>query len=185
MRNLWAPWRMEYIRAASSRCEEGRGRGRTCLFCRLRRSKDAESDLILHRGRLGFVVMNRYPYNNGHLMVAPNRHIADYEKLTAGEGLELQRLVQRSLRALRLEMKPQGYNVGINIGRVAGAGEAEHLHIHVVPRWLGDVSYMPATGDTKVISQHLRETWACLRKRMSRGIGTRLRQTKAGAGRAR
>jgi ATP adenylyltransferase len=174
MQKLWAPWRMEYIRtAAKDKAPRTKDKGqgpssRGCLFCTLKRSSDDEADLILHRGKLGFVVMNRYPYNNGHLMVAPNRHVADYEKLTAEEGLELQRLVQRALRALRLEMKPHGYNVGMNIGRVAGAGEAGHVHIHIVPRWLGDVNYMPAVAETKVISQHLSETWACLKKRMSR-----------------
>jgi ATP adenylyltransferase len=168
---------MEYIRAAAENKgqrtkDKGQRPGRCgCLFCRLRRSGDDEADFILYRGKLGFVVMNRYPYNNGHLMVAPNRHVADYEKLTPEEGLELQQLVQRSLRALRLEMKPHGYNIGINIGRVAGAGEARHLHIHIVPRWLGDVNYMPAVADTKVISQHLRETWACLKKRMAAETG--------------
>ncbi len=174
MQKLWAPWRMEYIRAAAKDEAPGtkgkgkRPRSRGCLFCTLKRSRDDESDLILYRGKLGFVVMNRYPYNNGHLMVAPNRHVADYEKLTPKEGLELQRLVQRALRALRLGMKPHGYNVGMNIGRVAGAGEVGHVHIHIVPRWLGDVNYMPAVADTKVISQHLSETWACLKKRMGR-----------------
>jgi ATP adenylyltransferase len=171
---LWAPWRMEYIRAAAKdkaprTKDKGQGsRSRGCLFCTLKRSSDDEAELILHRGKLGFVVMNRYPYNNGHLMVAPHRHVADYEKLTPEEGLGLQRLVQRSLRALRLEMKPHGYNIGMNLGRVAGAGEAGHLHVHIVPRWLGDVNYMPAVAETKVISQHLRETWACLKRQMSR-----------------
>lgn len=162
-KRLWAPWRMEYIRAAGPSCRDTTVR--RCLFCALKRSGDDEADLVLHRGRLGFVVMNRYPYGNGHLMVAPNRHVADYERLTPAEGSELQRLVQMSLRALRLEMKPQGYNVGMNLGRVAGAGEAGHLHVHIVPRWLGDVNYMPALADTRVINQHLLDAWRRLARR--------------------
>ena len=159
---LWAPWRMEYIRTAPAECGPGR---RACLFCRLRRAQDDEANLVLHRGALGFVVMNRFPYNSGHLIVAPNRHVADFEKLTPKEGLELQRLVQRCLRALRLELRPQGCNVGLNLGRVAGAGVVGHLHVHIVPRWLGDVNFMPVTAGTKVMSEHLRETYRRLGRR--------------------
>ncbi len=163
-RPLWAPWRMDYIRTAPAECGPGRSR---CLFCRLLKSKDDEADLVLLRGKRAFVVMNRFPYNSGHLMVAPTRHVADYEKLTTGEGAELQRLVQRCLRALRLEAKPQGYNVGMNLGRVAGAGVTGHLHIHIVPRWLGDVNYMPVVAGTKVISEHLHETYRRLKRRLA------------------
>jgi ATP adenylyltransferase len=107
--------------------------------------------------------MNRFPYNNGHVMVAPNRHVATFEKLSAEEGVELFKLVQKSLAVLRRQLKPQGFNVGANVGRVAGAGVAGHVHIHIVPRWLGDVNFMPLLSETKVISEHLAETYNRLR----------------------
>ncbi len=163
MRRLWAPWRMSFIQAAPATCGPGR---RGCLFCRLRRQRCDEENLVLARGRLGFVVMNRYPYNNGHLMVAPNRHVADIERLRADEWQEMLGLVQASMRALRLEMKPEGYNVGMNLGRVAGAGVAHHLHVHIVPRWLGDSNFMPLLAETKVISEHLADSYRRLKRRM-------------------
>jgi ATP adenylyltransferase len=141
------------------------------LFCHLLKSKDDPASLILHRGPRAFVVMNRFPYNNGHVMVAPNRHVATFEKLTAEEGAELFRLVQKSLAVLRRQLKPQGFNVGANVGRVAGAGVAGHVHIHIVPRWLGDVNFMPLLAETKVISEHLSETYDRLQKVFSRGTG--------------
>jgi ATP adenylyltransferase len=153
---------MEFIRSASKECQTGK---RKCLFCRLRQEKDDEANLVLYRGEFAFVVMNRYPYNNGHLMVAPNRHVGDFEKLKPTESLELFELVQASLRVLRLDMKPQGFNVGMNLGRVAGAGVADHVHMHIVPRWLGDVNYMPVMAETRVVNEHLTETWGRLRKR--------------------
>ncbi len=160
--SLWAPWRMKYIKSALE-CS-GKGK-RGCFLCQLLRSKDDTRNLILYRSDAGFVVMNRFPYNNGHLMVVPNRHVADYEKLKQEESACLQQLVQLSLRALRLEIKPQGFNVGMNLGRVAGAGAAGHLHIHIVPRWNGDVNYMPVLAETKVINEHLEETYRRLRRR--------------------
>ncbi len=162
---LWAPWRMEYIRAAHKSSGTGK---RNCLFCRLLRAKDDAKNLILIRGKLGFVVMNRFPYNNGHLMVAPNRHVRVFEKLKPEEGRELLDFVQLSLSVLGRDMKPDGFNVGMNLGRVAGAGVVGHLHIHIVPRWLGDVNYMPVLADTKVVSEHLGKTYARLRRRFER-----------------
>jgi ATP adenylyltransferase len=156
MRTLWAPWRAEYIYCAGGQNSVSR---RHCLFCNLLKSKDDAANLILYRGRHAFVVMNRFPYNNGHLMVAPNRHTANLETFSAAESTELFRLVQRSLAALRRALKPQGFNVGANLGRVAGAGVAGHVHIHIVPRWLGDVNFMPLLSETKVISEHLTETY--------------------------
>jgi ATP adenylyltransferase len=160
MKRIWAPWRGEYIREAAKACGKG---GQKCLFCRLRAEKDDEANLVLARGRGAFVVMNRFPYNNGHLMVAPNRHVGDFEKLRPAESAELDRLVKAALRALRLAMKPHGFNVGMNLGRVAGAGVADHIHVHVVPRWNGDTNFMPTLADTKVISEHLCDTWRQLR----------------------
>ena len=161
MKTLWAPWRAEYIRCAASQHSTGR---RSCLFCNLLKTKDDAANLVLHRGRYAFVVMNRFPYNNGHLMVAPNRHTADIESLSAAEGAELFKLVQKSLAVLRRGLKPQGFNVGANLGRAAGAGVAGHLHIHIVPRWLGDDNFMPLLAETKVISEHLTETYGRLRR---------------------
>jgi ATP adenylyltransferase len=158
---LWAPWRGEYIRAASAACAAGKRR--TCLFCRLRRSRDDEADLVLAREELAFAVLNRFPYNNGHLMVAPNRHVADYARLRPAEVAAVGALVQRAIRALRRDCRPHGFNVGMNLGRVAGAGEDTHLHIHVVPRWNGDTNFMPALAETKVVSEHLAATWRRLR----------------------
>ena len=162
---LWAPWRMAYIRAASKECASGRTE---CIFCGLLKCDDDEAALILHRDRHAFVVMNRFPYNNGHLMVVPNRHVGDYERLRSEEGRELHRLAQVSMRALRLAFKPDGYNVGMNLGRVAGAGVVDHVHTHIVPRWLGDVNYMPLLAETKVIGEHLSDTYQHLRKRFRR-----------------
>jgi len=163
MKRLWAPWRMTFLRSAPATCGPGK---RGCLFCRLRRERRDEENLVLLRGKLGFAVMNRFPYNSGHLMVAPNRHVADVERLRPEEWLELHGLMRDCMRALRLEMRPEGYNVGMNLGRVAGAGVAHHLHVHIVPRWLGDSNFMPLLAETKVVSEHLLETYRRLQKRM-------------------
>lgn len=162
MKTLWAPWRAEYIYCAAGHDSTGK---RHCLFCNLLKTTDDPKHLILHRSRRAFVVMNRFPYNNGHVMVAPNRHLATFEKLSAGEGAELFRLVQKSLGILRRQLKPQGFNVGANLGRVGGAGVAGHVHVHIVPRWLGDVNFMPLLAETKVISEHLAETYEKLLRR--------------------
>ncbi|HDQ99933.1 MAG TPA: HIT domain-containing protein [candidate division WOR-3 bacterium] len=163
MKRLWAPWRGEYIRAASARCRAGE---KQCLFCALRRSRDDETDLVLCRDELAFAVLNRFPYNNGHLMVAPNRHVAAYDRLRPAETAAIDALVQRAIRALRRDARPHGFNVGMNLGRVAGAGEDTHLHVHVVPRWNGDTNFMPALAGTKVMSEHLQETRRRLRPLM-------------------
>jgi ATP adenylyltransferase len=166
MKTLWAPWRAEYINSAPCKHKTD---SRHCLFCRVQRQRRDEANLVLFRGRAGFVMMNRYPYNNGHLMVAPNRHVASPEKLTAAEGAGLFRLVQQSLTVLRREMCPQGFNVGVNLGLAAGAGVAGHVHIHIVPRWSGDFNYMPLLAETKVISEHLAATYERLRRGFAGG----------------
>jgi ATP adenylyltransferase len=168
VKTLWAPWRAEYIYCAAGQNPAGR---RHCLFCNLLKTKDDRGNLMLYRGRHAFVVMNRFPYNNGHLMVAPNRHTADLETLSSAESTELFRLVQKALAVLRRGLKPQGFNVGANLGRVSGAGVAGHVHMHVVPRWLGDVNFMPLLSETKVISEHLAETYDRLRRGFSSGTG--------------
>jgi ribonuclease HIII len=151
---LWAPWRAEYILSEKSE---------SCIFCNLEEDKDRET-LVLHRESGAFVIMNKFPYNNGHLMVVPCRHVGDIGELTQEESLSLWELVQRSVRVLEMKMKPQGFNVGMNLGRIAGAGVEGHLHIHVVPRWSGDVNFMPAISDTKVISQSLEEAYDLLKQ---------------------
>jgi ATP adenylyltransferase len=155
MEHMFAPWRIEYIKMPK---QEG------CIFCVLPKDKDDEKNLILFRGNLSFVIMNNYPYNPGHLMVAPFRHVSSLEELTDDEAIELYLLVKKSVEILRKVMNPQGFNIGINMGRVAGAGIEDHMHVHIVPRWNGDTNFMPVIGDTKVIPQALQDTYKELRK---------------------
>lgn len=152
---LWAPWRMEYIRGEK---EEG------CIFCNRIHQQNDRENLIVARGELCFVIMNRYPYINGHLMIVPYRHEGVLENLTAAENAEMMQLLQRSARALQEAMQPHGFNIGMNIGKVAGAGIDDHLHFHLVPRWTADTNFMPILGHTKVVSEGLQETWARLQK---------------------
>jgi len=146
---LWAPWRMEFI-AGAAKHPPG-----SCVFCELPRLTNDRDNLILARGRSAFVILNRYPYNNGHLMIVPTRHTADWESLTAEEGLELHTLSQRAVRALRGAYSADGYNLGTNLGLAAGAGIKDHLHLHVVPRWIGDTNFLPVLAETKAMPQHL------------------------------
>jgi ATP adenylyltransferase len=157
---LWSPWRMEYIRAARNEPEG-------CIFCDLPRLGDDASARIVMRGVRAFVVLNTYPYNPGHLMVAPFRHTGDFEGLEPDELLDVGRLLQRSIRGLREEMDPQGFNVGMNLGHVAGAGIPDHLHWHVVPRWNGDTNFMPVVGETRVLPELLDETYRRLAGRLA------------------
>ncbi len=161
MERLWTPWRMEYIRAATK--EEHVG----CIFCDLPREGDDQRARILRRGRLGFVILNAFPYNPGHLMVAPYRHVGDPEDLADAELLELGHLLKEATRALREEMEPHGFNIGMNLGRAAGAGIPDHLHWHVVPRWSGDANFMPVIGQTKVLPELLEETYRRLAPRFA------------------
>ncbi len=153
---LWAPWRIEYIENASK--NEG------CIFCEQPREKDDKKSLIVHRGERGFIIINRYPYNNGHLMVVPYRHVGELASLSDEEKIELFHFLQFSQDVLREVMQPQGFNIGMNVGRLAGAGIVDHLHFHIVPRWGGDTNFMPIVGHTKVISEALEETWEKLHK---------------------
>lgn len=155
METLWAPWRIEYIKEAPKG---------GCFLCDiLRAGGDDRANLVLKRGTACAVVMNRYPYNNGHLMVAPYRHVARLADLTPEERLETMDLLDLSVAALTSAIRPEGFNVGINLGRVAGAGLETHLHTHIVPRWNGDTNFMPVIGDTKVIPQALDDLWVTLR----------------------
>jgi ATP adenylyltransferase len=149
MKHLWAPWRMDYIL--------GGGKG-GCFFCRsLKERKNAEN-LILYQGEYTFVVMNRYPYTNGHLMVVPKRHCLDLGQLDDRELRELFYSLKVSTQVLRTILHPHGFNIGMNIGKAGGAGE-DHLHIHVVPRWPGDTNFMPVIGETKIIPEYLEKTY--------------------------
>ena len=143
---LWAPWRYQYVH---------RPRGGGCVFCRAKRARDARRHWVVYRGRHAFVILNLFPYNNGHLMVAPLRHVARLRDLRDAELVELWRLVDEFIRRLDRTIRPHGYNLGVNLGRPAGAGIPGHLHVHVVPRWTGDTNFMPVTGGTKVISHSL------------------------------
>ena len=153
MKRLWAPWRLEYIVGDK---QEG------CFLCRILGDDNDRENLILKRGQLCAVVMNRYPYNNGHLMVCPYRHVAELDDLCGEERLELMDLVADCIKALKQSIRPDGFNVGINLGRAAGAGLEDHIHTHIVPRWNGDTNFMPVMDDVKVIPQGLLELWDVL-----------------------
>lgn len=157
MKTIWAPWRMTYIKDA-------RKPGR-CIFCQKARERRDAANLLLHRGRQGFVLMNLFPYNSGHLMVAPYAHVKTLDPLSPECVLELMQLTTLSLRALRAELHPEGFNIGINLGRVSGAGIENHLHLHIVPRWNGDTNFMPMLAETKVIPEHLSVTFKKLQAR--------------------
>ncbi len=149
MDKLWAPWRVKYV-------TELIGKTKGCVFCRMLKEKNDKKNLILLRSALSFTVLNLYPYNNGHLLILPKRHVDDLSKLSKEETADLFELLNYSRGLLDKIMKPAGYNVGMNLGRAAGAGFPGHLHIHVVPRWKYDVNFMPVLAQTKVISASLK-----------------------------
>jgi ATP adenylyltransferase len=153
---LWAPWRMEYILG-----EKEKG----CIFCTRIKEEDDRKNLILYRGEHNFVIMNRYPYNNGHVMVVPYRHTSELEGLTDLESLEMMKIISKSVEVLRETIHPEGFNIGTNLGSIAGAGIDDHLHFHIVPRWAADTNFMPVVGQTKVISEALLETWERLKEK--------------------
>lgn len=154
---LHAPWRIQYILAPKPPPGDG------SLFTRIAQSNEDEANLVVARERSCFALLNRYPYNGGHLMVVPYRQVADLGDLTLEELTELMQLTQRCVTALKRVMNPDGFNIGLNLGRAAGAGIEEHLHLHVVPRWYGDTNFMPVLADTKVLPEALHETAARLR----------------------
>jgi ATP adenylyltransferase len=152
---LWAPWRLEYIRGPKA--DE-------CIFCRAVESDDDEANFVVHRGEHAFVLLNAYPYNNGHVMIAPYAHEPTIEPLDEPTLAEMMLLVKRSTEALRDVYAPEGFNVGINMGKAAGAGIEEHVHMHVLPRWTGDTNFMPVIGDTRVLPQSLADSWRELKE---------------------
>lgn len=149
MKRAFTPWRMEYI---TSDKQEG------CVFCDVLESEDDRASLIVHRGERAFIILNKYPYNNGHCMVVPYRHVETLEALDPEETADMMALINLGMRALRRAMEPDGFNIGANIGSAAGAGVKDHVHMHVVPRWNGDTNFMAVIGDLKLIPQLLADT---------------------------
>lgn len=159
MQRLWAPWRIKYI-------EKTREDGTQCIFVDLPAQEDDRKNLILYRGKTAFVMLNAYPYTNGHLMIAPYKHTATMDDLTDEELLEIQHLIRASMEWLTRAFKPEGFNIGVNLGKAAGAGIDDHIHWHVVPRWVGDTNFMPVVGEVKVLPQSLEETYDRLKEAM-------------------
>jgi ATP adenylyltransferase len=155
---LWAPWRLDYIKGPKPA---------ECIFCSKPAEGDDEHAYIVARGEHCFAMLNAYPYNNGHLMVAPYEHVPSVEELADPPLLELMTLTQRTLAALRAVYGPEGFNIGINEGKVAGAGVEGHVHQHVVPRWGADTNFMPVIGDTRVLPQSLAESWAAISRALA------------------
>jgi len=150
---------------------------RGCFFCKKLKEKKDRKNLILYQGEYVFVVMNKYPYNNGHLMIVPKRHYLDLEQLDNKEFEELFNLLRASIKALKACFHPHGFNIGINIGKVGGAGE-EHLHLHIVPRWAGDTNFMPVIGETKIVPEYLEKTY----RRLHSAFGDLLRKRRVQKG---
>ena len=151
---LWAPWRMEYIKAAKTA---------ECFICQIVAERSDAENLILLRGKYTVLLMNRYPYNSGHLLVAPYRHIATFQELTVDEQTEISSFTQLALHALQTLMNPDGFNMGINQGAAAGAGLEDHLHQHIIPRWIGVTNFMPVVGQTRVFPQLIEEQYQQLK----------------------
>lgn len=158
MDTLFAPWRMTYIEYAKVGKEQG------CFICNATKSDNLEENLVLYKGRHVIILMNKFPYNTGHLLIAPNRHVADFAQLSDEELLALSKALVQSIEVIKRAFSPDGFNIGVNLGRVAGAGLESHLHIHVVPRWNGDTNFMPVIADTKVIPEALKDTYRKLIK---------------------
>lgn len=158
IKQLWAPWRMTFLKEEPPKAGE-------CIFCNLLKkseSHDRES-LILYRTKKVFVILNKYPYNNGHLMVVPLQHTADFSTLDSETRLAVMNFTDHCIQALRQAYKPEGFNLGMNLGAAGGAGIREHLHMHIVPRWLGDTNFMPVVADTKAMPQHLEASFDSLK----------------------
>ena len=153
MKQLWAPWRMEYLKSEKSD---------DCIFCSLPKNNDDAKNYILYRGESAFIILNIFPYNSAHLMISPFRHIGCVTNLKPNENAEVNHLTLKCIEILRKVISPEGFNIGYNIGKAAGAGYDEHIHCHVVPRWIGDTNFMPVLGETKVHPEHLKTTYTKL-----------------------
>ncbi len=154
---IWAPWRLKYVKDASKDLEE------ECIFCAKPAEDDDAESLIVHRGESCFVILNLYPYTNGHLMIAPFEHVGRIQDISAEVTAEMMALSQQAISVLQAKYEPHGFNVGFNQGRVAGAGVEHHIHMHVVPRWGGDTNFMPVLADTRVMPQTLEQTYEALK----------------------
>lgn len=181
MDNLWAPWRLAYIKGNESKEEPARaplpllaGGEADCFLCRDAVDEPQAANLIVERSNRSLVVLNRFPYNNGHLLIAPLRHVGQLGELTEEEQLDCLRLVSRLIGQLDQLMHPEGFNVGLNLGRAAGAGVPGHLHWHIVPRWSGDTNFMPVLANVKVIPQSLEALWELLRQSSTSESGSAL-----------
>jgi len=157
---LWAPWRMGYILNSK---EDG------CFLCRKAAEGDDAKSFVVRRWEKAFAILNTFPYNNGHLLIAPYRHVGEWEELEEGEMREIGEGIKEMVLALKRILRPDGFNVGLNLGEASGAGVPGHLHVHVVPRWIADTNFMPVLGGAKVIPQHLEETWKALREELEAG----------------
>ncbi len=158
MERLYSPWRSQYIENVDNL--------NGCFLCNAFKSKDDEKNLVLYRGKKAFIIMNLYPYNAGHVMVCPNEHIGDFTKIDKETLHEISELTQFAVKAIQKALKPDGFNLGYNLGRAAGAGLEDHIHNHIVPRWVGDTNFMPVIGEVKVISQDLKEVYHKIKKAM-------------------
>jgi len=170
MKQLWAPWRLAFVEKAA--------RLSGCIFCEKPSLKQDAKTYILRRGRHAYVLMNIYPYNNGHLLVAPYRHLATLEDLPRPVLLDMMRLVQQSITAIRKAYAPEGFNVGVNQGKAAGAGIEHHIHLHIVPRWGADTNFMPLLGETRVLPQHLKASYVRLKRAFAAGRRPATRRSK-------
>ena len=153
---MWSPWRSQHISERRPKKEEASDES---VFSRLVREDNDEENLILWRGQWVFVIMNLYPYNNGHLMIVPYREVANYEDLTVEEQVEVARTIESCIKWLNYALRPEGFNVGMNLGKAGGAGIPRHLHVHIVPRWNGDTNFMTAVGEVKVLPEALEDTY--------------------------
>ena len=170
---IWAPWRLSYVQATDDVPTEApkldflSDADPDCFVCQAVVDPDSRSRLVVARGEVSLTILNRYPYNNGHLLIAPKRHVAELEELTPGEHLEMANMMARLVELLRQELRAEGFNIGLNLGRVSGAGLPGHLHWHIVPRWNGDTNFMPALAGVKVIPQSLDALWELLAEKLA------------------
>jgi ATP adenylyltransferase len=162
MEHLWSPWRYRYIAAAEG--EKG------CVFCRALSRGDDRASLIIHRARRNFVILNLFPYTSGHLMIVPYSHTASLKEVDEATTAEMMELAKQAQRAIEAEYRPDGFNIGLNLGRAAGAGVAEHIHLHVVPRWAGDANFVSVVGETRVLPEELETTFERLKKHFDRVV---------------
>jgi len=152
LKRIWAPWRAVYIK-------KDKNLNNNCVFCQLSKEAISYNSLILYKTKFSFVIMNKFPYNNGHIMVIPNTHTDNFNNLSEDEYIDLAMLLKKSINIIKTTLNPQALNIGMNLGKEAGAGIYEHIHYHIVPRWNGDTNFMPIIAETKVISEHLNSTY--------------------------